>query len=268
MIAYEDLVERKVITPEGAKSSTLPFSNGILAGNTLYISGKGDHLPDGGHPETFEEQVRQAMRNVGSVLNAAGIGFENVVMSHVYLNNYDNYGIANKVYSEFFEYGNEPARATIFVDSIPGDSHVEITCIATTDLSTRKVVRPTAFKYGPEEMAPTASPAVWAGNILYMSVQSGWVPWEGITTTDLEIQMRRMMQHHTDILSAAGLGWSNVVSGNVYLRNINDYTQMNAMYRGYFLDGKAVRTTLQNNSGYEKNDIRVRTSFIAARTRK
>ncbi|MBT4482580.1 MAG: RidA family protein, partial [Candidatus Latescibacteria bacterium] len=112
-IAYADLSEKKMV---GAPPEGFPFSPGIIGGKTLYISGKGDHLPDGKHPGTYEEQVRQSMRNIEGVLKQAGLGWDNVVMSHVFLDNYDNLGMTNKVYSEFFDFGNEPARATVFVD--------------------------------------------------------------------------------------------------------------------------------------------------------
>src|SRR5215468_8078180 len=59
-IAYSDLSEKKRI---GEPPPGFPYSPGILAGDTLYVAGKGDQLPGGGHPATFEEQVRQAMRN-------------------------------------------------------------------------------------------------------------------------------------------------------------------------------------------------------------
>ena len=154
-IAYADLDETKRI---GDAPAGLPFSPGILAGDTLYISGKGDQLPDGSHPATFEEQVRQAMRNVEATLKQAGLDFRNVVMSHVFLDKYDNLGVADKVYNEFFEDGNEPACATVFVDWIPGGSHVEVTCIATTDLANRKVVRPPGIKAGPTPAAVTGEP--------------------------------------------------------------------------------------------------------------
>jgi enamine deaminase RidA (YjgF/YER057c/UK114 family) len=262
VIAYKDPRERKVI---GRPATGLPFSPGVLAGTTLYVSGKGDQLPDGTHPATFEEQVRQALRNVGTVLQAAGLGFRHVVMNQVYLDNTDNYSLANKVYSEFFEFGDEPARATIFVDHIPGGSHVEITCLATTDLPSRKVVRPPSMKYGLNETAPTASPGVWAGDTLYLSAQTGFMPGEGIISDSLEIQFRQMVRNQQDVIEAAGLGWKDLVSGNVYLRDINDYAPMNELYREYFAAEPGVRTTLQPNSGYEKNNVRVRASFIFVR---
>ena len=263
-VAYADPAEIKQV---GTPVTGRPYSPGILAGNTLYISGKGDQLPDGSHPATFEEQVRQTMRNVKSVLDEAGLDFRHIVFSNVYIDNYDNYGIVNKVYSEFFEFGNEPARATVFVDWIPGDSHVEITCIATTDLASRKAVRPASMKYGPEERAISASPAVWAGDILYLSGVSGFNPVEGVDTVDLEKQVRQLAQNDIDILSEAGLRLEDIISGHVYLRNINDYKPFNDVYAEYYSKGPGVRTCLMPNSGYEKNKARVSASFIAARTR-
>ncbi|MBA7573775.1 putative aminoacrylate peracid reductase RutC [subsurface metagenome] len=260
-IAYDDLSEVKVIgtAPEG-----FPFSQGILAGTTLYISGKGDHLPDGSHPDTYEEQVRQAMRNVEAVLNEAGLDFRHVVMSHVFLDDYKDYGIMNKVYSEFFDYGNEPARATAFVDWLPGSSHVEITCIATTDLSQREVIRPPSMKYGPEGMAVTASPACRAGDTVYLSTISGFYPTEGLTTIDLPGQTLQMMKNAGDVLAAADMTFADVVSATVYLRDMDDYAPMNDIYYPHYTEGARVRTCLMPNSGYER-DKRVYASFIAAK---
>jgi 2-iminobutanoate/2-iminopropanoate deaminase len=116
-------------------------------------------------------------------------------------------------------------------------------------------------------MALTASPAVWAGDTLYLSGLPGFDPVDGSVPADLEKQVRRMAQNHIDILSAAGLGLEDIVSGHVYLRDINDYAPFNDIYKEYFSKGPGVRTCLMPNSGIEKNNIRVRASFIAARTR-
>ena len=263
-IAYADLAEKKAI---GAPPSGRPYSPGILAGDTLYVSGKGDQNPDGSHPATFEEQVRQTMRNVEATLKEAGLTFKNVAMSHVFLDKYENLEVANKVYNEFFEDGDEPACATVFVDWIPGGSHVEVTCIATTDVATRKVVRPAGIKPGPMEAAVTANPAVWAGNTLYMSSLSGFKPSGGAVTADLEAQVNQMASNHGAVLEAAGLSLEDIVAGWVYLRDMEDYQGMNAIYRKFYSRGPGVRTCLMPNSSYEKNAIRVRGSFIAAKSR-
>ncbi|RUL88308.1 RidA family protein [Tautonia sociabilis] len=259
-IAYSDPSERRRI---GDPPGGFPFSPGILAGDTLYISGKGDQLPGGGHPEGFEEQVRQAMRNVEATLRQAGLGFEHVVMSHVFLDDPANVAAASAVYGEFFDDGNEPACATVAVDWIPGGSHVEITCIATTDLDGRAVVRVVEAEEGLDG-AVVASPAVWAGDTLYLSGLSGIGPDPG---EDLGDQVHRMARRHSSILREAGLGLENIVSGCVYLQDMEDYQPMNAIYREYFSRGPGVRTCLMPNSGSGEIGGRVVASFIAARTR-
>lgn len=263
-IAYTDLAERKRI---GDVRPGLPFSPGILAGDMLYISGKGDQLPGGGHPSAFEDQVRQSMKNVEATLKQAGLDFRHVVMSQVFLDKYENLGTASKVYAEFFPRGSEPACSTTFVDWIPGGSHVEITCFATTNLAGRKVVRPQELSDRAMEGSVPGSPAVWAGNTLYISALDGAGSRGGVTAGNLAEQVHQMARNHTAVLEAAGLSLEDIASGCVSLRDMKDYQPMNAVYRGYFSRGQAVRTCLMPNSSYEKNDILVRAAFIAARQR-
>jgi 2-iminobutanoate/2-iminopropanoate deaminase len=262
-VAYSELAEKKRI---GDPPANLPFSPGILAGDTLYISGKGDQLPGGGHPESFEDQVRQAMRNVEATLKQAGLDFRHVVMSNVFLDRPENLAVADKVYNEFFEDGSEPACSTSFVDWIPGGSHVEVTCIATTDLSTRKVVRPSGLKLGPLEGGVTGSPAVWAGNTLYISAFSGAPPTAASAAEGVGDQVRQMAKSHSAILDHAGLKLDDIVAGFVYLADMRDYDAMNRIYREYYSRGPGVRTCLMPGSANEKSNNRVQASFVAART--
>ena len=259
-ISYTDLSEREIVGPKN-----LTYSLGVYAGETLYVSGRGSAKPGGGQHETFEEQARQAMKNMEHALTEAKLDYGHVVWSNIYIDNYDNLGIFNKVYSEFFEYGNEPARVTVICEGIPGGNHVEVTCIATSDIAGRKLVRPASMKYGPTGAAMTASPGTWSGNTLYLSGMTGSIPCEGVTTVDLEAQFHQMMRNHLDVLEEAGLGFEDIVSGNIYLRNINDYGTMNQYYPGYFeKNGPGVRTCFQPNHGSEKNKVRVMSSFIMA----
>lgn len=256
-IAYTDLSERKVI---GAPVANLPFSQGILAGNTLYVAGKGDQKSDGTHPDTFEAQARQCLKNVGATLKEAGLDYRNVVWSNVYLDSYDNLKTFNKVYGEFFKKGTEPARANVIVNALPGGSHVEVTCIATTDLKNRKVVSGAGLKPGPKELNDASSPAVWAGDMLYLSAQYG-----GKGT--LEEQVDQVMKSHENILKKAGLGTKDIVSANVFLRDIKDYDPLNKVYPNYFTQGRpGVRTAFMPYGGSEPNDTLVRMYFFAART--
>jgi len=262
-VAYGDLAGKKRI---GDPPPNLPFSPGILAGDTLYISGKGDQLGGGGHPATFEEQVRQAMRNVQATLKQAGLDFRHVVMSNIFLDRYENLEITDHVYNEFFEDGNEPAASTSFVDWIPGGSHIEITCIATTDLSARKVVRPAGLKYGLPDGAVTGSPGVLAGNTLYIS-GLGASPTGGAVSGGVGDQVHLMAKSHAKVLDEAGLKLDDIVGGFVYLSDMQDYAPMNAVYKDYYSRGPGVRTCLMPGSGIDKTGVRVRGAFVAARTR-
>ena len=140
----------------------------------------------------------------------------------------------DKVYNEFFEDGNEPAASTSFVDWIPGGSHVEITCIATTNLSARKVVRPAGLKYGPGEGAVTGSPGVWAGNTLYVS-GLGPAPTGGTASAAVGDQVHQMAKNHVLVLDDAGLKLDDIVCGFVYLSDMKDYAPDECRVQGVLL---------------------------------
>jgi enamine deaminase RidA (YjgF/YER057c/UK114 family) len=264
-VARSDLAE---IKPIGEVATGWPFSPAVRAGETVYVSGKGDQLPGGAHPPTFEEQARQTMRNVEGTLKLAGLDFRHVVMSYVFLDKVENLPMAEKVYKEFFKAGDEPACATIFVDWIPGGSHFEVTVTAATDLANRKVVRPADMKSGRIEGGVTGSPAVWNGNTLYLSGLPGFNYKESVVPKGLVDQVQQMGRNHQAILEAAGLQLKDIVSGHVYLRDINDYSALNKAYAPIYSQGPGVRTCLMPYSGKDNSDVRVFASFIAARTQK
>jgi enamine deaminase RidA (YjgF/YER057c/UK114 family) len=260
-IAYADLSERKVI---GQPPAGRPYSPGILAGDTLYVSGKGDQSPDGSHPATFEEQVRQCLRNVEATLKEAGLDFRHVVMTNVFVDDARNRDIFYKVYYEFIESESAPAIATTVVDWIPGASHVEVTCIATTDLASRKVVRrPSTNPVA--KGASEHSQAVWAGNTLYLSGLVGVK--EGSIAAGVTEQVHQLGRNQALTLEAAGLKLEDVISGNVYLASIDDYQAMNGVYKEYFSQGPGVRTTLMPTAKkWGPMPARVMASFVAAKT--
>jgi 2-iminobutanoate/2-iminopropanoate deaminase len=264
-VAYADLSQKRRL---GTPPPNRPYSPGIVAGDTVYVSGKVDQLPNGSRPATFEGQVRQAMKNVESTLKLAGLNFGHVVMSNVYLDSQENLEVAARVYGEFFERGNEPACATTFVNWIPAGSHVEVTCVATTNLGSRKVVRPASLKAGGFELAVIGSPAVWAGNTLYVSAIDGApVLGEGASLTSVADQVERMAGRDLKILEEAGLTFDDVVSGSVLLADMKDYQGLNEGYKPFYSRGPAVRTCLMPSRGVEKSPVLVRASLIAARTR-
>ncbi len=136
-IAYSDPSEMK---PVGKPDASGTFTPGIVAGDMAYFSGMDDRNKDGGHPDSFGDRMKQAMKNTESALKAAGLGFGHAVMMHVFLDNPENYNAAMKVYGGFFKKGAEPAIAVVPVDWIPGDSRVLVTCWAVRDMKKKKVV--------------------------------------------------------------------------------------------------------------------------------
>ena len=108
----------------------LPFSDGIVAGNTLYIAGQegtdeSDKLVAGGiGPET-----KAALENIEKVLKAAGFELKDIVSVNVYLAEINEFPDMNKVYKNFLP-DPKPARATIQAAALVNHAHVEISAIA------------------------------------------------------------------------------------------------------------------------------------------
>ena len=96
--------------------------------------------------------------------------------------------------------------------------------------------------------SPTASPCVFAGDTLYCSAKSGFIPGplSGVYAATVEHQLRQTMRNQLDNFEEAGLTFGNVVAANVYLDNVDDFAKMNAVYTQYFAAGvKPARTTVQ-----------------------
>jgi 2-iminobutanoate/2-iminopropanoate deaminase len=122
---------RRVIRPERAPNTGLPFSPGVLVGNTLYIAG---HL--GRDPVTsqlatggIEAETRQAIANIGEVLKAAGMSFRDVTTVTVYITDFKEFDRFNAVYREYFP-KDPPARATVQVAALNAGARVELQMIA------------------------------------------------------------------------------------------------------------------------------------------
>ena len=139
-----------------------------MVGKTLYISGKGDYRPNA----EFPEKVKNCLSEIRKTLQSAGLDMQHVVKSFVYLEDRDKYAEMNKYYGEFFKEA-PPARTTLGVAQVPGPSRVEITCIAYSDLSERKVI-------GTPRAGFPYSPGILAGDTLYVSGKgdqlAGWRP--------------------------------------------------------------------------------------------
>ena len=80
-------------------------------------------------PEGIEAQTHQALKNLGAVLEAAGVGYEDVVRTMVFLDNMDDFATVNAIYAEYFK-ESAPARSCVEVARLPKGGLIEIEAIA------------------------------------------------------------------------------------------------------------------------------------------
>jgi 2-iminobutanoate/2-iminopropanoate deaminase len=219
-----------------------PFSPGMLTHDRLFISSLPGRAASGSIPADPASEVDAALESFRAVTEAVGLSLAHVVFVNPYLTSSIPSGIMNERYARRFEFGNTPARATISVSALP-EGHIVYTGVAVRDLSRRKAVRPKNMV-----PSPTASPCVFAGDTLYCSAKSGFIPGplSGIYAATVEHQLRQTMRNQLDNFEEAGLTFQDVVAANVYLDNVDDFATMNAVYGQYFPGPvKPARTTVQ-----------------------
>lgn len=122
---------RKAIRPEKSPNTGLPYSPGILAGNTLYISGHLGRDPVTGNvvPGGIEAETRQSLANIREVLTTAGMDFTDVTYVTAFITDFKDFEKFNAVYREHFP-TDPPARATVQVAALNLGAHVEMQMIA------------------------------------------------------------------------------------------------------------------------------------------
>lgn len=120
----------KKIYSDKAPKAIGPYSQAILADNTLYISGQLPINPETGEiPKTVVLQTKQSLLNIEAILKEANMTKEDVVKCTVYLKDLNYFNEMNDEYSYFF-YEHKPARVAIEVARLPRDVLVEIDAIA------------------------------------------------------------------------------------------------------------------------------------------
>ncbi|TAM81655.1 MAG: RidA family protein [Acidobacteria bacterium] len=111
-------------TPEG-----LPFSNGILVGNTLYVAGTQGTDANGKLGPDIESQTRAALQLIQKIVEGGGMTMGNVVAVNVYLSDVNEFGKMNSVYKTFFP-DPKPTRTTVQVAKLVNGARIEISAIA------------------------------------------------------------------------------------------------------------------------------------------
>ena len=125
-------MKKKVLRTPLGPAAIGPYSQAVVAGNMVFISGQIPLDPESGNlieDKSVKAQTRRALQNLQGILAAAGVSMQNVVKTTVYLTDMKTFADMNSVYAEFFDTCH-PARSTVEVSRLPKDVNVEIDCIA------------------------------------------------------------------------------------------------------------------------------------------
>src|SRR5262245_27589200 len=171
---------KKYLTKDGNAKGN--FAAGLMIGKTAYVSGKGDYSPKA----DFPDKIKNCLNEIRKTLQVGGLDMRHVVQSWVYLEDTARFEEFNKVYGEVFK-DKPPVRTTIGVPRVPGESHLEITCVAYSDPSETKHLG---------DVAPgwPYTPAIQAGDTLYVAGKGDQLPGGGHPAT-FEEQVRQCMRN-------------------------------------------------------------------------
>lgn len=247
-VAVRSIAEKRVVDSP-YHSPDQPFSSGILTRDRLFVSALPEAWDAGKIADDPAVQVEFALDQMKAIVEAAGLDLSHLVFVNPFLTAQIPMRTMNEHYARRFEFGNTPARATIEVSSLPGGAHIEFTGVAVRDLATRRAVRPKNM-----QPSPTASPCVFAGDTLYCSAKSGFIPGMngGVYAEKTAVQLRQTMRNQLDNLEEADMSFDQVVETNVYLDNLADTALFDEVYTKYFHGALPARTTVQQIAPAER----------------
>jgi len=219
------------------------YAPAVLTHDRLFVSAAEGRDPAAGKvPDDPDAQVNFALERMKSVVESAGLKLANMVFVNPYLTREIPMRVMNEEYARRFEFGNTPGRATIQVSSLPDGAHIAYTGVAVCDLSQRRAIRPKNMP-----ASPTASPCVFAGDTLYCSAKSGFIPGpnSGVYAATTSHQAHQTMRNQLDNLEEAVMKFDQVVFTTVYLDDLTDMPNFEKVYRKYFTGVAPARVNVQ-----------------------
>jgi 2-iminobutanoate/2-iminopropanoate deaminase len=234
-IAVHPDLPRRVITPESWPKPQRPYSWAILIEDTLFISGMvGQDVPANRLvTDSFEQQAEQAFRNIGTILESADMGFENVVSSRVYLSDSRDFQSMNQLYRKYFK-KPPPVRATVQARLANPGMKIEIQCVAVRDIPIHTI--------GSSSSSPFSA-GIITGNWLLTAGMVGRGS-EGFAKGDARAQTRQTLENLKRTLAEGEMDFSDVVDVQVYLSDVRYYADMNEVYREIMPKAPPARATV------------------------
>jgi enamine deaminase RidA (YjgF/YER057c/UK114 family) len=240
----------RAVVPSTASAGANRFSSpAVDAGDYVYVSGQGPRRPDGGLPATFAAQARQALDNVKSVVEAAGLTMEHVVYTQVYLEDIGKYAELNDAFTEVFgKTKTPPARAVLGVAKLPEPS-IQMSAVAVRNLAGVQAVHPSGSKPPGSKSEEAFSPGVLTADRLFVSSMSGSDSVGGKIPDDPAAQVDLALDRMKAVVEAAGLDLRNMVFVNPYLTADLPARIMNQRYALRFEFGNTpARATIEVSS--------------------
>jgi 2-iminobutanoate/2-iminopropanoate deaminase len=133
IVVYDDgKAERTDLERVNRRKNIGPFSDAVAAGSFLFLSGEIPRDNETGEivRGDIAAATRKVMQNIGQTLKSKGLGYGDIAMVTIYLKDLSNYDAMNQAYSEFFESGRAPARATVQVSRLALDADMEVAVVA------------------------------------------------------------------------------------------------------------------------------------------
>jgi 2-iminobutanoate/2-iminopropanoate deaminase len=131
-IDHFKIMEKKIINTKKSPAPIGPYNQAVFKGNTLFISGQIalDAESMKLNNRSINDETHQVMKNLKNILEEANMNFNDVVKSSIFLSDMSLFKEVNKIYGSYLTPGNEPARETIAVKTLPMNVNVEISMIA------------------------------------------------------------------------------------------------------------------------------------------
>ena len=122
---------KKIISTNEAPAAIGPYSQGVRVGSIIFYSGQIPLDPSTGQVVSggIDIQARRVMENIGGLLKAEGLGFENVVKTTIFLADIGDFQTVNEIYGSYFKQA-PPARSTVQAGALPKNVRIEIEVIA------------------------------------------------------------------------------------------------------------------------------------------
>ena len=126
-------MKKKIINTENAPAPIGPYNQAIKINNTLFISGQVAMDPNNNNElikSSITDETHQVMKNLSAILEEAGMDFTNVVKTTIFLSDMSYFKEINGIYGSYLKDGEEPARETVAVKTLPKEVNIEISMIA------------------------------------------------------------------------------------------------------------------------------------------